>query len=96
MTIIKNVSPLGELDVPLLGRFLAFGEEIEVSDDVAERLLPQAENYEPVDDEAKAIFAKLFPAEDDEPEEDEVDPDADDLTTESKPPTKRTRRQSAS
>lgn len=97
MTIIKNVSPLGELDVPLLGRFLKAGEEIEVSDEVAERLLPQAENYQPVDDGAKAILAKLYPEpEADEPED--VDPAADEATDDAdpKPPTKRVRRQSAS
>lgn len=99
MTIIKNVSPLGDLDVPLLGRFLDAGEEIEVSDDVAERLLPQAENYEPVDDEAKAILAKLYPApEAEEPEEGEGEPAAEEAEEPAadKPPTKRARRQSAS
>lgn len=95
MPIIKNVSPLGELDVPLLGRFLDYEEEIEVSDDVAERLLPQAENYQPVDDAAKAVLAKLYPA--DEPEEGEGDSeDAEPVPdTDPKPQTKtRARRQS--
>lgn len=103
MTIIKNVSPLGDLDVPLLGRFLDAGEEIEVSDDVAERLLPQAENYEPVDDEAKAILAKLYPDQDSDPEPEEADegegePAAEEAAEPAadKPPTKRARRQSAS
>lgn len=97
MPIIKNVSPLGELDVPLLGRFLDAGEEVEVSDEAAERLLPQAANYAPVDDDAKAILAKLYP--EPESEEGEGEPAADDAageTTETKPPTKRTRRQSGS
>lgn len=100
MTIIKNVSPLGELDVPLLGRFLDYGEEIEVSDDVAERLLPQAENYEPVDDEAKAILAKL----NGEPDADESDESEEagepepegDPDPEPRPATKRTRRATGS
>ena len=102
MTIIKNVSPLGELDVPLLGRFLDYGEEIEVSDEVAERLLPQAENYAPVDDEAKAIFAKIYAdpeadeAEEPDEGEGETDKPADEPAADTKPPTKRTRRQSAS
>ena len=95
MPIIKNVSPLGELDVPLLGRFLAAGEEIEVTNDVAERLLPQAENYQPVDDDAKAVLEKLYPEA--EPEEGEGDSEPDpEPDAETKPPTKRTRRQSAS
>ena len=99
MTIIKNVSPLGELDVPLLGRFLAAGEEIEVSTEAAERLLPQAENYAPVDDEAKAILAKIYgdPEADDPDEgEGETDEPADEPAADPKPPTKRARRQSAS
>lgn len=60
MPIINNVSPYGELDVPLLGVFLDAGEQIEVSDDVALRLLPQAENYEPVDAAAQDIADKIF------------------------------------
>lgn len=102
MTIIKNVSPLGELDVPLLGRFLGAGEELEVSDEVAERLLPQAENYAPVDDKAKAIYAKLYadPEADDVDEtaegDGETDEPADEPAADPKPPTTRTRRQSGS
>lgn len=99
MTTIKNVSPLGELDVPLLGRVLEAGEVIEVDDDIAERLLPQAGNYEPVDATAKAIHAKLFPAEDTDPEEgegDTADEDTDTPDDEAKPATKRTRRRTAS
>lgn len=98
MTIIKNVSPLGELDVPLLGCFLEYGEEIEVSHDVAARLLPQAENYEPVDDEAKAILAKLNGEDEDgEPEEGEGEPEPEgEPEAAAKPSAKRTRRQSGS
>lgn len=90
--IIKNVSPLGELDVPLLGRFIDYGEEFEVSKDQAERLLPQAENYEPVDDEAKAVLAAINGEEEaaaDEATDPEPAPDP-------KPTTKRTRRTSGS
>ncbi len=60
MPIIKNVCPYGELDVPLLGVFLDADEEIEVKDDVARRLLPQAENYAPVDAAARAIADEIF------------------------------------
>lgn len=45
---IKNVSPLGDLDVPLLGnRVVKAGEEIDVSDAHAKRLLLQPDNWQP-------------------------------------------------
>lgn len=59
MPKLKNISPLGELDVPLLDRILDAGEEFDVSAETAEKLLPQAENYQPVDDEAHAILDRL-------------------------------------
>ena len=36
---IRNVSPLGALDLPLIGRILDPGEEFEVPDEVGQRLL---------------------------------------------------------
>lgn len=39
MPRIKNTSPLGDLDVPLLRRVVAADEEIDVTDDQASRLL---------------------------------------------------------
>jgi hypothetical protein len=42
---IQNISPRGDLDVPLLGIVLRFGETVTVSQDVADRLLTQPDNY---------------------------------------------------
>jgi len=72
---IKNQSPYGALDVPLLARegepydehgegCVAAGEELDVTEDQARRLLPQRENWAPVDAEAQAIADELFAAED--------------------------------
>lgn len=46
MPTLRNVSPYGALEIPLLGRVVGAGEEFDVSDEQAERLLPQAENYQ--------------------------------------------------
>ncbi len=43
MVNIKNVSPMSELDVPLLGRHVKRGEVVEVSPEHAERLLLQGD-----------------------------------------------------
>jgi len=55
---IKNVSPLRDLDVPLLNRqgdnCLKAGEEVEVSDEHAGLLLIQPEVFAPVDAAAQA------------------------------------------
>lgn len=53
----KNVSPLGALDVPALGRVIAAGEEFEVREDLAPLFAGQAENYEPVNTSAKTAAA---------------------------------------
>lgn len=47
MPTIRNVSPIGDLDVPLLRRVVRAGEEIEVTKDQAEALLAQASNWQP-------------------------------------------------
>lgn len=52
---IRNVSPYGALDVPLLRRVVDGGETVEVSDEQGAVLLEQHENYEPADDEAQAV-----------------------------------------
>lgn len=57
--VIKNRAPLGDLDVPLLRRIVAFGEEVEVKVEHAENLLPQLCNWEAVNDAAKAIVKRL-------------------------------------
>lgn len=63
LPIIKNVSGLGELDVPLIRKFVKFGEEVEVAVAHAENLLAQYVNWDAVNDEAKAIVAKIRAAE---------------------------------
>lgn len=67
---IKNVSPYGALDVPLLRRqgepyddegvgCLGAGEVVDVAEDHARVLLRQAENYAPADDQAQAIADEI-------------------------------------
>lgn len=64
---IRNDSPLGDLDVPLLRRIVKRGEEVDVSAEQAERLLPQ-EIWTAVDDEARRVQAELDKPADDEGE----------------------------
>lgn len=59
MPRIKNVSPLGALDVPLLRRVVEAEEIVDVTEDQARVLLLQADNYQPTDKAAKAIAADL-------------------------------------
>jgi len=81
MPKLKNVSPLGELDVPLLDRILDAGEEFDVSDEIAGKLLPQAENYQPADNAARAILDRLTGATDAvQAHEPEPDPQPDEPT----------------
>ena len=66
MPQIQNVSPVGDLDVPLLRRIVRAGEVVDVTEEQATRLLPQ-EIWAPADGAAEAIQSKLDePA--DEPE----------------------------
>lgn len=53
MPEIKNVNPLGEVDLPLIGRTVAAGEVFEVTGEQAKALLKQTGNYEPVKSNAK-------------------------------------------
>lgn len=55
---IRNDSPVGDLDVPLLRRVVERGEEVEVTAEQAERLLRQ-EIWSAADDAAHAVQAKL-------------------------------------
>lgn len=50
MAKITNVSPVGDLDVPLLGRIVHAGETVEVTDDQAATLAAQASNWQAVTD----------------------------------------------
>ena len=45
---IKNISPLGDLDVPLLGQIVKAGQTITVPAAAADRLLAQTRNFEKV------------------------------------------------
>lgn len=55
MAKIKNVSPFGALDVPLLGVIVEAGETVDVTDEQAAVLLLQDLNFAPVGADAKAI-----------------------------------------
>ena len=46
---LKNTSPLGALDIPLLGRIVEAGETFEITGEDAENLLRQGDNFERVD-----------------------------------------------
>lgn len=54
MPTIRNVSPTGDLDVPLLRQVVKAGESVTVSVEHAERLLPQ-DIWEAVDKAALRI-----------------------------------------
>ena len=54
MPLLKNVSPVGDLDIPLLGRVVAAGEEFEVTAEQAGLLLPQEANFVKVDEKKTA------------------------------------------
>lgn len=62
MAKITNVSPIGDLDVPLLGRIVHAGETVEVTDDQAATLAAQASNWQTVDDTPAATAAVETPA----------------------------------
>lgn len=50
--MLRNVSPRGDLDIPLVRRVVAAGEVFDVNADQARRLLEQTGNFEPADAEA--------------------------------------------
>lgn len=50
MPKLRNVNPLGDVDVPILGRTLEAGEEFETDDETAALLLAQVGNYAAVGD----------------------------------------------
>lgn len=54
MPRFKNISPLGALDVPALGRIVQPDEEFDVSTDVAALLGGQGVNFKPLDAKAKS------------------------------------------
>ena len=64
---VKNVSPFGHLDVPLLGRVVEAGEVFEAHEEHAAILLAQPFHYAPGDKPAEA-FLKAQTAATDAPE----------------------------
>jgi len=50
MPTIRNVNPIGDVEVPLLRRIVMRGEAVDVTEDQAERLLPQTDNWQLVED----------------------------------------------
>lgn len=66
MPRIKNISPLGALDVPLLRRVVEAEEIIDVTEDQARVLLLQPDNYQPTDKAAKTLAADLTAQQDDD------------------------------
>lgn len=62
MPKIRNVSPVGALDIPLIRAVVDADEVFEVSDEHAARLLVMAANFTPEDDAAHAIAATVLPA----------------------------------
>lgn len=48
MTKFKNVSPLGDLDVPVLYRIVPAGEVVDVPADLADGFARQPDVWEPV------------------------------------------------
>jgi hypothetical protein len=53
MVRVRNVSPVGDLDSVLLGRVVAAGEVVEVSDEQGEALLEQPANWAAVTTKGK-------------------------------------------
>lgn len=43
--LIRNVSPLGALEIPALGRVVDADELVEVSDELGAQLIQQPDNY---------------------------------------------------
>jgi hypothetical protein len=59
MPKIKNVSPFGDLDVPLLGRIFEAGTVLDVTDEQAEILLRQVDNFKPWGEAAQKVQSKV-------------------------------------
>jgi len=54
MPTIRNINPIGDVDVPLLRHVVARGESVTVTEDQAARLLDQTDNWTTVDAPAPA------------------------------------------
>lgn len=55
---IRNVSPRGDLDVPLLGRTVRGGETVTVTPEQAQRLIGQVDVWAPADAAAVKLASK--------------------------------------
>jgi hypothetical protein len=60
---VKNISPFGHLDVPLVGRVVEAGEVFDATEEQAALLLMQPFHYAPGDKAAEAFLKALQPAE---------------------------------
>jgi len=58
MPKIKNVSPFGDLEVPLLGRIFEHGSILDVTEEQAEVLLRQTDNFQPWGEAAQKVQRK--------------------------------------
>ena len=68
MTVkIKNVSPYGDLEVPLLGQVVESGSIVEVSEEHAKLLLLQDTNFQPWGPDARDTLAKAEEEQPDDP-----------------------------
>jgi hypothetical protein len=56
MPKIKNVSPFGDLEVPLLGIEFKHGTIIEVTEEQAKILLQQEDNFKPWGPDAREVL----------------------------------------
>lgn len=64
---LRNDSPVGDLDIPLLRRVVLAGEVFDVTAEQANILLDQCPyNFGPADDEAKAVLDAKTATEDSE------------------------------
>jgi len=65
MAKVKNISTQGDLDVPVLNRVIAYGETVEVPDDIAASMLEQVGVWTSGDDsKAGAKSSTSTPASD--------------------------------
>lgn len=71
MPKIKNVSPFGDLDVPLIGQIVPQGSIVEVSEEHAAILLQQEANWSTWGEEAKQAKAHGAAATNDAVQEDD-------------------------
>lgn len=56
---VKNINPVGAVDVPLLGREVGAGEALTVTDEQAVSLLAVEGNWAPADKAAEALLTKM-------------------------------------